>query len=196
MLKLQLAYEDGRSACQAFALPLLIGRDPACDLALKSWRVARRHAHIAQRGGILFIEDLGSLGGTFVNGRRVSDYGPLSVSDEIIVGPCRMQVLAVPPTGVQEPGLPGGGFPPSQPAAALMTIPLSQQAARLEDVAQTNAAAGMAEEAERVRHRRRLHKALLDALDLRRRDIMALSDAALRSEATNVLSSLLESDTE
>src|SRR5690606_265957 len=186
MLKLQLAYEDGRSACQAFALPLLIGRDPACDLALKSWRVARRHAHIAQRGGILFIEDLGSLGGTFVNGRRVSEYGPLSVSDEIIVGPCRMQVLAVPPTGVQEPALPGGGFPPSQPAAASAAIPLLQQNGPVEEVPQTDPAVGVGEEAERVGHRRRLHKALLDALDLRRRDIMALSDAALRSEATEV----------
>src|SRR5690606_1131616 len=41
---------------------------------------------------------------------------------------------------------------------------------------------------------RRLHKALLNALDLRRRDILALSDEALRREATEVLSGILAQD--
>ena len=43
--------------------------------------------------------------------------------------------------------------------------------------------------------RRRLHSGLLEALDLRRRDVAGMSDAMLRTEADNVLSALIaESD--
>ena len=37
--------------------------------------------------------------------------------------------------------------------------------------------------ASRLAHRRRLHAALLEALDLRRRDLAGVSDSALRAEA-------------
>ncbi len=47
-----------------------------------------------------------------------------------------------------------------------------------------------------LHHRRRLHIALLDALDLRRRDIANMSDAALRSEAKTVLADLIRQDNE
>src|SRR3546814_8555479 len=45
-------------------------------------------------------------------------------------------------------------------------------------------------------HRRRLHLALLEALDLRRRDIASMSDEALRSEASAALSDIISTDTE
>lgn len=44
-------------------------------------------------------------------------------------------------------------------------------------------------------HRRRLHGQLLEALDLRRRDVSSLSDAALRTEARTVLHQIIDSDT-
>ncbi|NYT77951.1 Flp pilus assembly complex ATPase component TadA [Alcaligenaceae bacterium] len=44
-------------------------------------------------------------------------------------------------------------------------------------------------------HRRRLHGQLLEALDLRRRDVSSLSDAALRAEASTVLHQIIEGDT-
>jgi len=43
-------------------------------------------------------------------------------------------------------------------------------------------------------HGQRLHTALLQALDLRRRDVSGLSDAALRAEAGTLLASLLRDD--
>src|SRR5690606_20999943 len=45
-----------------------------------------------------------------------------------------------------------------------------------------------------LHHRRRLHTDLLEALDLRRRDIAAMSDDALRSEAMNVLGDIIAQD--
>src|SRR5690606_14037569 len=43
-------------------------------------------------------------------------------------------------------------------------------------------------------HRRRLHAELLDALDLRRRDIATMSDEALRAEASRLLGEIIASD--
>src|SRR3546814_9214228 len=45
-----------------------------------------------------------------------------------------------------------------------------------------------------LHHRRRLHAVLLDALDLRRRDIAAMSDDVLRSEAMAALGEIIAQD--
>lgn len=47
-----------------------------------------------------------------------------------------------------------------------------------------------------LQHKRRLHAALLEALDLRRSDVSSMSDQALRSEARRVLSELIRHDTQ
>ncbi|SPK71605.1 putative Forkhead-associated protein [Cupriavidus taiwanensis] len=49
--------------------------------------LSRRHAHVYLKGGIPFVEDLGSTNGTFVNGRRLADHGvPLDDGDLIAFG--------------------------------------------------------------------------------------------------------------
>ncbi|SPR97627.1 FHA domain-containing protein [Cupriavidus taiwanensis] len=49
--------------------------------------LSRRHAHIYLKGGIPFVEDLGSTNGTFVNGKRLADHGvPLDHGDLIAFG--------------------------------------------------------------------------------------------------------------
>lgn len=49
--------------------------------------LSRRHAHVYLKGGVPFLEDLGSTNGTFVNGRRLADHGvPLDDGDRIAFG--------------------------------------------------------------------------------------------------------------
>ena len=55
----------------AIAGTFLVGRSPDCDLVLADPSVSRRHARLLPRGDELLVEDLGSAGGTFVNGERV-----------------------------------------------------------------------------------------------------------------------------
>lgn len=220
MLELELAFEDGRCCQKVFSLPCVIGRAPDCKLVLKSWRVARQHARIVDRGGILFLEDLGSLAGSFVNGRRVTEHGPLALGDEIIIGPCRMRILRLRAFERLAESVSSGNevSSPSRGHEDVQLPPMTNTAQERQEVktgaaqGEETALAGSAPMPESqnasqgagtdhatdtlnfAQHRRRLHKALLEALDLRRRDILALSDEALRREARDALSALVEAD--
>ena len=65
--------------------PFVIGRDPRSDLVLDDPRVSRHHAEIRPRLGRHTLIDLGSLNGTRVNGRRVSE-AALADGDRIEIG--------------------------------------------------------------------------------------------------------------
>lgn len=61
----------------------VIGRRPGMNLTLLSPRVSGRHAEIVVAGDNLFIRDLGSKNGTFVNRRRVVDMTPIGQGDHV-----------------------------------------------------------------------------------------------------------------
>lgn len=51
--------------------PLVIGRDPECDIRLDNSAVSRHHARIERQGEVYVLRDLGSANGTYVNGEAV-----------------------------------------------------------------------------------------------------------------------------
>jgi FHA domain-containing protein/zinc ribbon protein len=69
-----------------------IGRSPDCPIFLDDVTVSRRHAVLVERDGRWFIEDQGSLNGTFVNRRRVES-AELSDGDELQIGKYRLTYL-------------------------------------------------------------------------------------------------------
>ena len=69
-----------------------IGRSPDCAVFLDDVTVSRKHAVVAERDGHWFIEDQGSLNGTFVNRRRVES-AELTDGDEIQIGKYRLTFL-------------------------------------------------------------------------------------------------------
>lgn len=50
----------------------VLGRDPSCDIVLPLEHLSRRHLELEVRSGLLFVRDLDSSNGTFVNGERIS----------------------------------------------------------------------------------------------------------------------------
>lgn len=74
----------------------LLGRSPECDWVLGDASVSRRHALIDQRAGRLFLRDLGSRAGTFLNDHRLEPEqpAPLRDHDRVRIGPYRFRLRA------------------------------------------------------------------------------------------------------
>lgn len=71
---------------------IIIGRSSDLDMVLVEDMVSRRHAKITSSEADVFIQDLGSTNGTFVNGEKVSR-SRLSEGDRILVGTSIMKVV-------------------------------------------------------------------------------------------------------
>jgi hypothetical protein len=69
-----------------------IGRSPECGIFLDDVTVSRKHAVLVARDGGFFIEDQGSLNGTFVNRKRV-EAAQLEDGDEVQIGKYRMTFM-------------------------------------------------------------------------------------------------------
>jgi pSer/pThr/pTyr-binding forkhead associated (FHA) protein len=69
-----------------------IGRSPECEIFLDDVTVSRKHAVVVSRDDSFFVEDLGSLNGTFLNRRRIES-GELSDGDELQIGKYRLTFL-------------------------------------------------------------------------------------------------------
>ncbi len=65
---------------------VVLGRDDDCDIVLAHATVSRRHCEIVVRRSGAIVRDLGSRGGTWVEGRKVKGDVPLTVGDVIRLG--------------------------------------------------------------------------------------------------------------
>lgn len=86
---------------------ILLGRpaeegDPDLDLS-PDRDTSRRHATVREEAGRIWIVDLGSQSGTFVNGRRISAATVVGPEDVISIGSTILQVAAGMPEGVEAP---------------------------------------------------------------------------------------------
>ena len=71
---------------------LTIGRSPDAEIFLDDVTVSRNHALLVRRRDGLYIDDLGSLNGTYVNRRRIESH-KLANGDELQVGKYKLTYL-------------------------------------------------------------------------------------------------------
>ena len=69
-----------------------IGRSPEAEVFLDDVTVSRNHALLVRRRDGLYIDDLGSLNGTYVNRRRIESHR-LQDGDELQVGKYKLTYL-------------------------------------------------------------------------------------------------------
>jgi len=50
-----------------------VGRATECDISLAAAHLSRRHAQLQVLDGLLYVKDLGSANGTFINGKQVTE---------------------------------------------------------------------------------------------------------------------------
>ena len=62
---------------------LVLGRDISCEVVIEDRQISRRHARIFFMDGALFIEDLQSKNGTYINHKRIYEITHLHEGDVI-----------------------------------------------------------------------------------------------------------------
>lgn len=70
---------------------VLIGRHPECDVRIRNSSISRRHCCLIQVNDSLFVRDVGSLHGIWVNGKQVIEQ-QLHSGDELAIGPVFLKV--------------------------------------------------------------------------------------------------------
>lgn len=77
--------------------PFVVGRTEEADIVLHDPEVSRRHARFESHNAVVYVEDLKSRNGTFLNGRRVTEAIEIREGDEIDLGTTRLVVTSVRP---------------------------------------------------------------------------------------------------
>ena len=86
--------------------PLVLGRDPQCDIPVQDERVSWQHLKIEIANGAPLVTDLGSSNGTYLDGRKIDDQ-PRPVTREAIIQVgatrARLREVAAEPSTSQGP---------------------------------------------------------------------------------------------
>jgi len=101
-------YQQGNSRRKLFQVAgshCSIGSARSNDLVIDSRQMSKRQAELRLEASGVYLRDLGSLSGCWVNRERIVDYGPLSELDEVEVGSVSVSIKAVRlPTGQSAQG--------------------------------------------------------------------------------------------
>lgn len=146
---------------------LQVGKDSANHIVLSGWNVAKLHAQFVLHDEEVFVQDLGSLFGTWVDGNRVTRFGPMKGGEEIIIGGHTLVVsldTALQPAGVD-------------PQEAAEAAQYAEAALAIEDPL--------------LQWRRSLHRTLLQQLDNRRIDTAQMKDEELRSNIRALIAEII-----
>jgi FHA domain-containing protein len=112
-LILRLETERGpRSTFQVTKSGATIGRGPESTIQLADLSVSRKHARIAYKQGAYWLSDLGSMGGTWVDGTKLAAPRRVATGQTIDIGLCRLVVEVA----AEEPERAGAAKGPSNAA--------------------------------------------------------------------------------
>lgn len=97
--EIKILFRKGNQGWQELTLlkkTYLIGRAQECDLVLDDQEVSRHHAHLNFEQGQVFLVDLNSSNGTFVDGRKIQPQQPypLPPGKMVMIGTYTIQVQA------------------------------------------------------------------------------------------------------
>jgi pSer/pThr/pTyr-binding forkhead associated (FHA) protein len=92
----KLRVSNGKAAGTTYLVwktPYIIGRHAQANLQIDNTRVSVYHCCLIMRGTEVWVRDMDSTNGTFVNDEQITDEVRLSLGDRIQVGPAILEVL-------------------------------------------------------------------------------------------------------
>ena len=147
----------------------VLGKDKESLVPMAGWKVAGQHARLQCREDGLYVIDQGHRTGTFVNGRKVEEYGPLDEEDVVDISDYRLNCrLLNTPSELRR-------------AAAEPAPPAAVEAEHTSTRYEPDETPRSREHEARVTHwRERIRSFLVDYMDLRRVNVAEMSDQELR----------------
>jgi pSer/pThr/pTyr-binding forkhead associated (FHA) protein len=116
-MKLSLLVADGVHAGEVIAIEgvsLLVGRAPQCQVRPNSPAIGLRHCMLLVREERVFLRDLGSKTGTFLNDRQLRGEIELQDGDMVRIGPLTFIVQMESEEHAERPSVPKNAEPPAE----------------------------------------------------------------------------------
>ena len=85
--------EGATDAQISLKLPTIVGRSGQAALKVRTSVVSREHCRLFEKNGSLFVEDLHSSNGTFVNEEKITEATKMATGDFLKVGPVTLEVF-------------------------------------------------------------------------------------------------------
>jgi hypothetical protein len=85
--------EGATDAQISLKLPTIVGRSGQATLKVRTSVVSREHCRLFEKNGSLFVEDLHSSNGTFVNEEKITEATKMATGDFLKVGPVTLEVF-------------------------------------------------------------------------------------------------------
>lgn len=174
---------------------LLVGRGSDCDMVLPSNAVSRKHARLLFINDMIFVEDLGSTGGTKVNDAKISEMTEISAKDKIqianfviLLGNSPLVSDQSKPEPKQDPVMPK--FPP-QPVPRPAEKPRESGKAEVNNFLDEFKNASVLYEKETMQLTRKIHEEILDKLNLDEDKVMDSNDSQLMQALETTLDQVL-----
>jgi pilus assembly protein CpaF len=183
---LRVSIESSNSVpivAEVLSLPCIIGKGSTCGIVLPSWRASKQHAEIRLSRVGLKLVDLGSLSGTWVNGDRIAEYGPLDPSDEILIAGYTLRLLHSDP-------LNSAAVASASPLVGEATGPQSAS------LSLTVSGSNKAEDSADFLWQTILMRRLFESVDFRRQDLNNLNSEQLKEEVSGLIEQLLISSSD
>ena len=165
----------------------IIGRQPDCQVVLDSRQVSRKHARLFRAGAAWFVADLGSTGGTRLNGGPVTDPTAFSVGDTLEIGGWTLrlseQESAAAPAAAPKPE------PKPAPAPAPAPEPKAEPAKPAFEKAFSEA--NLLYTKELMALKQKIHEHVLTKLNLSEQSIQALAQEEMIGKLEEALDQVL-----
>lgn len=87
---------DAKKKDIRFQEPMLVGRGADCTVPIRHKLVSRRHCEIFEHKGYLYVRDLNSLNGTFVDSERIVDKKMLKPNQLLTIGNVTLRAVYEP----------------------------------------------------------------------------------------------------
>jgi pilus assembly protein CpaF len=166
-----------------------IGKARDNFIQLRGWKIAPYHAEITRTSEGLFVEDKTGQGRVEVNGKEIEHYGPLSTSDEIMIGGYVIKAGVVSKSDVDSPDITVDNSDDDFDDMKTVIGVLSHDV--LEDSEELSKTLINIQKDEKFKWRNRVHEELLAAMDLRRTDIGGMNEEQLRDHVEKMITEII-----